>query len=80
MRGRTGGRASEAGKERRASGATPPRMTGRGGRGLNLQAPREAPGFDACGDGEAMAARASVFERGELYPAGRAAGAKGRKT
>jgi len=51
------------------------------GRGQFVMTARaSAPCFDACGDGEAVAARALVFERGELYPTGRAAGAAGRKT
>jgi hypothetical protein len=49
-------------------------MGGRAGANT-LTAPLAAPGFDACGDGEAVTAHALVFERGELYPAGRAAGA-----
>jgi hypothetical protein len=54
-------------------------MGGRAGQ-LVVIARLAAPDFDACGDGEAMAARTLVLERGELYPAGRAAGAEGRKT
>jgi hypothetical protein len=45
-----------------------------------MTAPLAAPGYVTCGDGEAVTARALVFERGEPYPAGRAAGAAGRKT
>ena len=45
-----------------------------GGGALHTQ--REAPGFSPCGEGEALAAHAFVFERGELYTAGHAAGAE----
>lgn len=45
-----------------------------GGGALHTQ--REAPGFSPCGEGAALAAHAFVFERGELYPAGHAAGAE----